>query len=160
MGGHLGNHGSPRAVGKGCCGAVSGRKCRCPRKTAGTGQDTARQLQCGRPRVAIPVPAASFRSAYQGKSNESRRQGEFTATDSNYNIRQFVLRCYCAFPVLITNYGSITPTWQFICSCLCSGRLGDGPLISPFHFSARSARRLSSADTEEVRHCCGRDNCT
>lgn len=68
--------------------------------------------------VAAPVPAASFLIANQGKRNQSRRQDEFTTTDSNYNIRQFVLRCYCTFPVLITNYDSITPTWQFICSCL------------------------------------------
>ena len=105
-----------------------------------------------------PLPGSS--ELIKGKHNWSRRRGEFTTTDSNYNIRQFVLRCYCTFPVLITNYDSITPAWQFICSCLRSGRLGDGPLISRFHSSERSARRLSSADAEDWRPCLGWDNCT
>lgn len=65
-----------------------------------------------------PAPAASFLRANQGKRNQSGRQREFTTTDSKCNRRQFVLRCYCTFPVLITNYDSITPTWQFVCSCL------------------------------------------
>lgn len=99
--------------------------------------------------MAVLAAAASILRANQGEGNWSRRRrGEFTTTDSNYNIRQFVLRCYCTFPVLITNYDSITPAWQFIGSCRRSGRLGDGPLISRFRSSACSARRLSSADTE------------
>lgn len=100
-----------------------------------------------------PLPGSS--GLIKGKDNWSRQWGEFTTTDSNYNIRQFVLRCYCTFPVLITNYDSITPAWQFICSCLRSGRLADGPLISRFHSSERSARRLSSADAEDGRPCLG-----
>lgn len=96
----------------------------------------------------------------KGKRIWSRQRDAFTTTDSNGNVRQFVLRCYCTFPVLITNYDSITPAWQFICSCLCSGRLRVGPLISRFHSSERSARRLSSAGAEDGRHRRGSDNCT
>lgn len=127
--------------------------CWCPRETAGTGQGPERQPWFGCSPRGCPSAHCLFLRANQGKRNQSRRWGEFTTPDSNYNIRQFVLRCYCTFPVLITNYDSITPPWQFICSCFCAGRRGDRPLIAPFRFSERAARRLSSADTEEVRHC-------
>lgn len=40
----------------------------------------------------------------KGKRISSRQRDAFTTTDSNGNVRQFVLRCYCTFPVLITNY--------------------------------------------------------
>lgn len=63
-------------------------------------------------------PLTPFSELIKGNGSSPGRQGEFTTTDSNYNIRQFVLRCYRTSPVLITNYDSITPSWQFICSCL------------------------------------------
>lgn len=63
-------------------------------------------------------PLTPFSELIKGNGTSPGRQGDFTTTDSNYNIRQFVLRCYRTFPVLITNYDSITPSWQFICSCL------------------------------------------
>lgn len=138
-----------------CC-LLRGARASAQEKRQGWGETRG----CSHRLEALSVAAAGILRANQGETIWSRQQDAFTTTDSNGNVRQFVLRCYCTFPVLITNYDSITPAWQFICSCLCSGRLGVGPLISRFHSSERSARRLSSAGAEDGRHRWGSDNCT
>ena len=154
---HWENPTSPRTVGNGCRAAFRGGQGPVPKRNDRDGARPGAAVTVWRPSVWL-LPG--FSELIKGKRIWSRQRDAFTTTDSNGNIRQFVLRCYCTFPVLITNYDSITPAWQFICSCLCSGRLGVGPLISRFHSSERSARRLSSAGAEDGRHRQGSDNCT
>lgn len=144
-------------MGKGCHAAFRGGQGPVPKRKGRDGARPRATATVWRPSVWL-LPGCS--ELIKGKRISSRQRDAFTTTDSNGNVRQFVLRCYCTFPVLITNYDSITPAWQFICSCLCSGRLRVGPLISRFHSSERSARRLSSAGAEDGRHRRGSDNCT
>lgn len=77
----------------------------------------------------------------------------FTATGADSSASQFVLRCYCTFPVLIANYDSISPPWHFTCSCSSGGGLAAGPLILPFPLQRALGTAAVISRQWGLRHC-------